>query len=299
MARTLRIGTFNAENLFARYRFRRPADAYTDDGFTVNDLAFDLLDEAEKRISAEAIREVNADVMCLQEVESLPVLDRFKARFLPKAGYDHRVLLDCFDPRHIDVAVLSRHPITSIRTYRHERVPQSTTPLFSRDCLEVTVDVAGTPFTVFVNHLKSMMEGREKTMARRNLQAEKVRDIVRARAQQGVERYAVVGDLNDYPGPGTALGPLFEALVNVVDFLPPDERWTHHWAEGGEYRQLDYIFLPEHLVDRGARKPCPGIMRKGLPLRALRYEGPRFREVGESDPKASDHCPVYVDLPLG
>lgn len=39
-------------------------------------------------------------------------------------------------------------------------------------------------------------------------------------------------------------------------------------------------------------------MRKGLPYRAEDYGGPRFDGVGENEPKASDHCPVFVDIPF-
>ena len=37
-------------------------------------------------------------------------------------------------------------------------------------------------------------------------------------------------------------------------------------------------------------------MRKGLPFRATKYTGPRFPDVGEDNPKASDHCPLAMEL---
>ncbi len=40
----------------------------------------------------------------------------------------------------------------------------------------------------------------------------------------------------------------------------------------------------------------PEIIRMGQPYRARRYEGPRFPRVGWDRPKASDHCPVVVEL---
>jgi hypothetical protein len=94
MPARVRLATFNVENLFARYRFKQSFDPRAHDGFTINDLAFDVCDEPAKRITAEVIRAVDADVLALQEVESLPVLDRFVARYLPRLGSRHRLLLD-------------------------------------------------------------------------------------------------------------------------------------------------------------------------------------------------------------
>lgn len=39
-------------------------------------------------------------------------------------------------------------------------------------------------------------------------------------------------------------------------------------------------------------------MRKGLPYRAEKYQGIRFENVGEDNPKASDHAPVYIEIEL-
>ncbi|MDN3515689.1 MAG: hypothetical protein NG747_14990 [Candidatus Brocadia sp.] len=52
-------------------------------------MAFDIFDEVEKQIAAKAIKEVNADVIALQEVESLPVLDCFNSRYLAGMHYLH------------------------------------------------------------------------------------------------------------------------------------------------------------------------------------------------------------------
>ena len=139
----MRLATFNCENLFARYKFRKNFDPYQSDGFTINDLAFDIFDEVEKQITAKAIREVNADVIALQEIESLPILDHFNSRYIAGLGYRHRILVDSHDPRSIDVAVLSRYNINSVRSHRHERNPTNTGSLFSRDCLEVEIDISG------------------------------------------------------------------------------------------------------------------------------------------------------------
>jgi endonuclease/exonuclease/phosphatase family metal-dependent hydrolase len=304
MARNgFRVASFNVENLFARYRFRTNFEPREADGFTVNNLAFEIYEETEKRITARAIQAVDADVLALQEVESLPVLDRFCRQYLASMGYAHRILVDGNDPRQIDVAVLSRLPLANLRTHRHERDADGQL-LFSRDLLEVDVDVRGKPLTLYLSHLKSMLGGRDETHARRAEQAARIAAVLDAaekpRGYKG--NFIVLGDFNDYPDEESALTPLLghQELVNVVERLPKAERWTHYYARGkkGEKtNQLDYLLLGRAL-DTRAKKPAPQILRQGLPWRAAAYEGERFEGVGEDNPKASDHCPLSVDIPF-
>jgi endonuclease/exonuclease/phosphatase family metal-dependent hydrolase len=298
---TLRLATFNVENLFARYRFNDSIQPTEDDGFTINDLAFRIYDEGSKKITAKAIREVKADVICLQEVESLPVLDRFNSFYLGGMKYTHRAVIDCFDPRQIDVAVLSRYPIVSLRSHREERNKAGTAFLFSRDCLEVDILVDGKTLTLYLNHLKSMMEGREATRARRQEQADRVAAIIDARWKKSAYKgnFVVLGDLNDYPEGKTSLTALLDhkGLDNVLTRLPEAERWTHFYAGGNAYRQLDYLLLSAGLARANPGKPA--VMRRGLPWRAQQVTEERLDGVGENDPKASDHAPLYMDITLG
>ena len=55
--------------------------------------------------------------------------------------------------------------------------------------------------------------------------------------------------------------------------------------------------LPKTLAERGQSAKIE-IMRSGLPRAADRYTGRRFRGVGEEEPKASDHCPVIVEIQI-
>ncbi|WP_205520447.1 endonuclease/exonuclease/phosphatase family protein [Tropicibacter sp. Alg240-R139] len=277
-------------------------------GFDINDTKFDIFNTRSKRITAKAIKEMDADVICLQEVENLPVLDRFNSEFLggPKhKRYTHRILVDGNDPRRIDVALISRRPIGAVRTYRHERNEANTAAKFSRDCLRAEIEVDGGTLTLYGNHFKSMMGGRKKTRARRLEQSERVSAILREDWGDNLDGdFLVLGDLNDYPQKGggttTSLGSLLNEpeLVNIVDRLPKNDRWTHYWAGGREYRQLDYLLLSKSLDDASG-KPVPMRVLDGLPWRADRYEGDRFEDVGDDSPKASDHVPLFVDVKVG
>ena len=298
---SVRLATFNVENLFARYNFNKNYKPVSNDGFTINDLAFDMYDETDKEITAQALREVNADIVALQEIESLPVLDAFNSRYLGTMNYRYRILIDSFDPRKIDVAILSRFPIISVQSHRHERNTSNSAWLFSRDCLVVTLDVNGKELILYINHFKSMLEGRNETHGRRKEQVDRVAAILdeRWQAKKYKGNFVVLGDFNDYPEGNSALTSLIQhpGLENVVERLPQEDQWTHFYSGSNEYKQLDFILLSKSLalINPGP----PAIMRKGLPLRANKYTGSRFPKVVEEERKASDHAPVFIDIELG
>lgn len=313
MSTTLRLATFNVENLFARWRFRdgvNPAHANTR-GWVVDQTQFEELGVDDKAITGAAVREIRADVLAFQEVENVDTLKHFRAQALGgRAEYPYAAGVDGNDPRLIDVAVLSKLPITRIRSHQHLMDPGSpTATLFSRDCLEVDVEVResdskSTTVTLFVNHFKSMMGGRPQTRGKRQRQAAKVKELVTQRfgsASPGDHPFVVLGDLNDYLGPDGSSG--IDSLVdwdqveNVVTRLPEADQWTHFFKGGNEYRQLDYL-LPSASLAEASVESVPEILRMGMPLRADRYTGPRFPGVGMDKPKASDHCPVVIDLTI-
>ncbi len=301
---TIRIATFNCENLFARYHFKDNEDptSAVQDGWLPDQTKFELNDDDAKRITGNAIEATNADVIALQEVESLGTLKRFRSKHIDGGSrtYPYLALIDGNDPRLIDVAVMSKYPISRIRTHQHVRKsPTSRSYIFSRDCLEVDIEVDGRILTLFVQHYKSMIGGRSQTKQRRLDQVVKTREIVENRfgtSAAGDHPWIVLGDFNDYLGAGTALDQIvgWDQAENVIARLPEEERWTHYWNSGNEYRQLDYLLVSSTLSD--SIKALPEIIRKGLPKRATRYTGPRFRGVGENSPKASDHCPVTIEL---
>ena len=110
------IATFNCENLFARFKFTtglNPEDA-TIDGWLADKTKFTINDETSKKLTALAIKETKADIIALQEVESLLALRRFRNNYLKGKGHDHIIVLDGNDPRFIDVAIMSKYPLENI-----------------------------------------------------------------------------------------------------------------------------------------------------------------------------------------
>jgi endonuclease/exonuclease/phosphatase family metal-dependent hydrolase len=306
MPATVRIATFNCENLFARYNFRSRGKLSTISkrGWDVNETKFTVLNKNEKKLTGEAIKKTKADIIALQEVENIEVLRRFRTDHLGGfRKYPHVMLVDGNDPRHIDVAVLSRYPIVHARSYQHVKKSGARAFTFSRDCLEADVSVNGSVVTLFVNHFKSMMGGRAETRGRRVIQSTAVKKLITERfgSSPGKHPFLVLGDFNDYLESDSQGKPGIDALVGwdqvkqVTDRLPADERWTHYYKGGDAYRQLDYVLVSNSL---SAKVKKVEIERRGLPKRATRYAGPRFSGVGKDRPKSSDHCPLVVELEI-
>ena len=229
----LRIATFNVENLLRRFSAER--DKRT--GVWVPDPAVGLFEHAseaegrliekafqvavsddQRQLTAQAIRDCDADVLCLQEVDGLEVLRWFHDRYLRRAvdePYEHFALLEGNDRRGIDVAVMSRRGfpirVMSNASLTYRDVGHYTDDLrrwgaeiddrvFKRDALEVEVETPAGPLAIWVCHFKSMSEGRERTMPVRRAEAHAVRRLVERRFGARVETadWMIVGDMNDY-----------------------------------------------------------------------------------------------------
>lgn len=300
----MRIATFNCENFFARFKFKENADSKeaSHNGLTINDLEFGFFDKDKRAITAKAMKALSMDTIALQEVENLKVLERFRNEFLGgEKEYPYLMLIEGNDQRYINVALMSKLPIVHARSYR--QLKSSRSNIFSRDCLEADLQTNSGNLTVYINHFKSMIGGREATKAKRVAQVQAVKNLVTDRfgTQAGRKPFIILGDFNDYIEVGyedeSGITELvqWDQVENVVGRLKPEEQWTHFYKSGKEYRQLDYILVAKTLRNK---VKSVEIERRGMPLRAELFKGKRFPGVGQDNPKASDHCPVVVELEL-
>jgi endonuclease/exonuclease/phosphatase family metal-dependent hydrolase len=208
--------------------------------------------------------------------------------------------------------------------------------VFARDCLAVTLDFGDRELTLFGCHFKSMNNGREDgrqvTLPIRRAEAIAVKRIVHDMfgAQWRQANWAILGDLNGYRtglGPLAApvdegesgIEPLFEDFaVDPMQALPAHERWTHfrrYWSESRQrlidsHMPLDHILLSPGLAAANPR-PRMEMIRRGLPYRVpldpreadrsmakLALTNDRYPRVGWDRPKASDHCPLILEITL-
>ncbi len=237
------LATFNVRNFFDG----------ADDPLKLDDVPGVL--EVSKKVKqlGTALRVLDADVVALQEVENKALLERLRSEELADRGYTELRLVEGNDPRGIDVALLARFPVTREVSHAADRFPgvdgDTETHGFSRDCLELDLDVSGRTLTLLINHLRAATSG-SNDRARRNAQAARVRELVdSALTATPNALLAVVGDLNDDPQ-SRALELLSRgpsgALLDVLEGRSTRDRITVSWSDE---KQVDYLLLSPKLAE--------------------------------------------------
>jgi Endonuclease/Exonuclease/phosphatase family len=329
----MRVGWFNVENLFTRYAFAHPdAEGLTYDrqviavGVTSLEHGAAAAGEANVALAgmqrdntARVILDMQPDVLGVAEVENLQGLRIFNQQYLTHY-FDRIFLIDGNDGRGIDVAICVRKgfnaKVLGLRTHTHEslepnRVVEwgvvsdddgpiylSRNALFSRDCLELDLEVNGKVVTFMANHFKSQAKGSRRDAMPpdewRLRQATRVAELTREAVAAG-KLPIVFGDLNvDDANPirGHSIAPLMQAgLVDAYNDMPRDERWTHFFMIAQEVSRLDYI-LHHPMLRRIQRE----INRKGISLKCNQYAGERYPTVGYVHNAASDHAGLCVEF---
>ena len=266
----------------------------------------------QRKNTGKVIKELDADILCLVEVEGMNVLKDFNRQILGDKKFSQFVMIDSpNDPRGIDVACLTKHKITALKTHVFD-AGQMFNPVFSRDCLEVAIDVGlKKPIFVLCNHFKSQSgksdAERLRGAQKRDDQSWRVVEILKAYDLQ--KQYVVVlGDLNeDSANANQSLARLFsvQGLTPLVDpAAPMTDRYTYFYGKakkGERLNQLDYIFVSEPL-----RKAltAQGFERRGIfdIEKITKKEGAPiqtgFPEITSWDLGASDHAGLWAEFEL-
>lgn len=263
--RPLRLASWNLHNYFDAID-----DRYADQVPTAA--------EVERRTQqlALALRQIDADVIAVQEVEKRSLLEQLARA----SGYRYALLVEGNDQaRGIDVGLLSRIPPTGYRSHKDDPLPyvegNRKDVRFSRDCLEVHFGPPH-PMGVLVNHFKSKAGRGKSSDTKRRAQAQRVADLVKElRRRNPNQPLAVLGDLNDDLD-SWALEPLTRPpLVDPFRALPLQQRYT--LKHRGKGVALDHILLTPDLAARVV-PGSPKVGRLGL-----------FHD-------CSDHWPLWLDL---
>lgn len=242
---SFRIASFNVENLMSRFDFAaaRQLEKEKSEKQKPNFFAYEKtelkerpslleLEDESRRLTALAIDDCHADIICLQEVEDLATLEAFETNYLTpltKLHYPHKVLIEGNDSRGIDVALMAKRETSNgekieiLKARSHKKTTfgdaglyddvlkkRGVSPddrIFRRDCLEVDLKIDGQRMTIFVCHFKSMgsgkpgVSGREHTSPVRQAEAQAVRQVIEKKFGENRAhkmRWVICGDLNDY-----------------------------------------------------------------------------------------------------
>ncbi|MDU8913492.1 endonuclease/exonuclease/phosphatase family protein [Aestuariicoccus sp. MJ-SS9] len=296
----MRIATFNLQNLRLRQRDGRRVLEGAVDQDVPGAAPTTARDIADRRRTAEVIRDAQADIVALQEVFDAASLDFFHDRFLTEVGapaYPHRYCLPGNDGRGLNVAALSRRrpvSVTSHAALTGAELGLTDLPpdlrdrrLFRRDCL--ALDFAA--FAIFICHFKAPYPDEAKAHAVREAEARGVRRIVETHfAAPETARWIVLGDFNEPAGAGgaapSALAPLTEGFaVDLLDRLTPGEDWTYEVFDTHRHSRPDRLLISPRLA-RDFPRVRPKIIRSGM-----------TRAAAGMHPHASDHALVYADFP--
>ena len=255
---------------------------------------------------AKAIRELDADVLALEEVESHDALLRFRDQYLADMGYVHVASLDAGYYRGVEQSVLSRIPITKTFNWPglstsevvrsgegFQPVPEKPELAFQRSPLMVDLRTEeGYEFTLIVVHLKS---GGLAHAYRREAEGLKLLEIVAERLDSDPEcNVIVLGDFNAKSEYKSMELLIESGLADVMSHRisdPKDERFSR-WVTHESGRVIDYI-----LLNAGAAREL--VPESGFVLGTF-YPGDSNHYNWRTDEKpkghASDHYPIAIDL---
>lgn len=303
---TIRLATYNVENLY---------DDKDNPFFTGrNDDIQWTKPESELKALAKAIHEVNADILAMEEMESLDTLVWFRDTYLSDMGYRYVAALDAGgDTRGIECVLLSRYPVTGVKVWPGELLggvhPEkygskqnwyAGEPIaFRRSPLRVDIEVRGLidgraedfptyHLTLFVLHHKS---GRYSDYWR-EAEAKKVLSLVHDLERADPDRnIAIMGDFNAKSNAQSVRLYTDNGLTDLCDpartgASPNDPAWITH--ESG--RRIDYIMVNQALKPEIVDGSCFVL---GTPARPA---GADYRVTPPPRGYGSDHYPVVVDL---
>lgn len=294
---TIRVASYNMLNFFDQVDDPTLQGDYDDFGDNPGPTSLARCRELEK-----VIRNLDADILALQEVESKEALSWFNETYLEDMGYEYVVSEEVGYYRGIEQSLLSRFPVKEIRTWpdadltKIERagggwtdIPESTDEIsFQRSPLCVTVVApSGYELTLFVLHHKA---GRNAW--HRELEALQIMEYVSDMSTDEPSRnIAVIGDFNAQPWDRSTRVYFRSGMTDSLSHRAANLKWddmsplriTHTSGRLIDFILLNPAALEEYVIDSGFV----------LGSSAEEYN---WREDPIPAGYASDHCAIAIDM---
>jgi endonuclease/exonuclease/phosphatase family metal-dependent hydrolase len=254
---------------------------------------------------AQAIKAIDADIIALEEIESLEALKWFRDTYLPDAGYAYLASIDVGYYRGVECSVMSRFKITEARVWPDESLddvrragtgwapvpPEQRQGLkFQRSPLMVNVQTdSGYELTIFALHHKAGSDFKHH----REAEALQIVEYLDALREREPERNVVVmGDFNAAPFDKSLRIYLEAGMIDTLAHRtiwkddPDSPLYKTHESD----RVLDYI-----LLNSAAHREM--VIGSAFVYGTL-YPGDSYDFTRDPHPPgyASDHYPVVVDL---
>ncbi|MFD2642941.1 endonuclease/exonuclease/phosphatase family protein [Pseudomonas japonica] len=271
-----------------------------------NDWSDARLTEKLTRLAA-VIQQIDAgrgpDILLLEEVENRTVVELLNAR-LDTSGYQTRVLLEGWDERGIDTAVLSRlpqwgEPILHRVPYRNEHSDTSDKTGKTRGILEVRLLLPdGQKAAVFAVHLPS---GGGPGYLRRQA----VEHLAELKRQLPADVLPIVGgDFNINAGEESQHHYIANGLAStwsVSHLIGCDTcKGSYYYHRERQWSFFDILLFPREMTGNGFNgwKVDSASIRtpKESPYQVNQWGSPARFEGGQYPQGVSDHWPMYAEI---
>lgn len=220
--------------------------------------------ESMMKAAGKVAHRSGADLMTNQEVENIEIYRKWGEQYAGNR-MPHAVLEPGNDMRGINVAAMSRYPISKVVTHADAEFPLadgSGMTKFSRDLLRVDVETGHETISVYTTHSRNRRWGRPEEVAigdnQRIGEARAIKSIVAEEMKAFPGRlYMITGDFNDgtddkslqeiINGPG-------DKMMDTLEGVPAKQRntWPANPAKLGKFTatQFDHILIPESMKHR-------------------------------------------------
>lgn len=309
-AKSFTVASYNVQNLFDDVN---QGSEYEDYKLNTHNWTSEM-SQIKLNHTAEAICDINSDIIGLQEIENAHILRKLAAK-VAECGVQYRYSAITHKPTAaVQVAILSKYPI--LKSHQIITTPNGR----NRDILESIIRIDGKELSVFVNHWKSKAkDGKESARI-------KSATILSNYLRNTQKEYIILGDLNSRYDESNRIEPRLNdtngrtaindvmktnynntlidkstlrlapsgSHINLWSELPVQKRWNHEFY--GEKNTLDHLLLPKSMFDNQKIEYLDGSFVVFTPAYLLSSSGKiaywgmkKKQHTGEG---YSDHLPI-------